>query len=214
MKNRELSQIEQQVLALAGIAQAARIVDQVAKSGSYPLEFLEASIHSLFEFEPDTTADIYGGTAGVKLGLQNLSALLASQQEPESREIVRYLFSILHLERKFAARHDMVEVVHSRLEHASFKADHFATNIDDICRNISGIYQDTLSHLRYRINVTGSAEHLHEERNANLVRALLLAGIRSAFLWRQLGGRRWKLPLQRRQLLRLSQELSRGLGVV
>ena len=214
MKQNNLSLIEQQVLALAGVAQAARIVDQVAKSGSYPMEFLEASIHSLFVFEPDSTADVYGGTAGVKLGLQNISALLASQHEPESREVVRYLFSILHLERKFAARNDMVEVVHSRLEHASFNAEHFTTNIDDICRNISGIYQDTLSHLRYRINVTGSAKHLHDERNANLVRAVLLAGIRSAFLWRQLGGRRWRLPLQRRQLLHLSQELSRGLGVV
>ncbi len=214
MTERELGVLEQQTLALAGVAQAARLVDQVARSGSYPMEFLEASIHSLFVFDPDNTADVYGGMAGVKLGLQNLSALLASQQEPQSREVVRYLFSILHLERKFAARSDMMDVVHSRLQHASFKAEHFTDNIDDLCETISAIYQDTLSRLRYRINVTGSAQHLHQERNANLVRALLLAGLRSAFMWRQLGGRRWKLPLQRGRLLQLSQDLSRGLGVV
>jgi high frequency lysogenization protein len=46
------------------------------------------------------------------------------------------------------------------------------------------------------------------------VRALLLAGIRAAFLWRQLGGRRWKLVLQRRRLLQRCQALSRDLGVV
>ena len=44
--------------------------------------------------------------------------------------------------------------------------------------------------------------------------ALLLAGIRSAYLWRQLGGRRWKLVLQRKPMLEASQNLSRGLGVV
>ena len=134
------------MLALAGVAQAARIVDQVAKSGSYPLEFLEASINSLFVFDPVNTEDVYGGKAGVKLGLQNLSALLASQQQPESQEMVRYLFSILHLERKFAGHSEMVAVVHSRLEHTSFKAEHFSNNIDDICNSISAIYQDTLSY--------------------------------------------------------------------
>ncbi len=49
---------------------------------------------------------------------------------------------------------------------------------------------------------------------ADIIRALLLAGIRAAFLWRQLGGRRWRLLLQRKKLLQASQNLSRGLGVV
>ena len=47
------SNLENQVIALAGVAQAARLVDQISKSGSYPLEFLEPSIHSLFEFDPE-----------------------------------------------------------------------------------------------------------------------------------------------------------------
>jgi high frequency lysogenization protein len=33
------------------------------------------------------------------------------------------------------------------------------------------------------------------------IRALLLAGIRSARLWRQLGGHRWQLVISRRKLL-------------
>jgi high frequency lysogenization protein len=108
----------------------------------------------------------------------------------------------------------MMAVVHSRLQHASFKAEHFAGHVNDTCHSISGIYQDTLSTLRYRIKVAGSAQHLQDKQNADIIRALLLAGIRSAFLWRQLGGRRWKLLLQRKQLLGAAQNLSRGLGVV
>jgi high frequency lysogenization protein len=34
------------------------------------------------------------------------------------------------------------------------------------------------------------------------IRALLLAGIRSARLWRQLGGHRWQLVISRRKLLK------------
>lgn len=214
MSARELSNIEQQTIALAGVAQAARLVDQVSKSGSYPIEFLEPSIHSLFQFDAESVVDVFGGIPGVKLGLANLSSMLAKRQADENLDVVRYIFAILYLERKFAADADMMSVVHSRLEHASFRAEHFASHVNDLCHSVSGIYQDTLSKLSFRIKVNGSAQHLQNKENADIIRALLLAGLRSAFLWRQLGGRRWKLLLQRKQLLQASQQLSRGLGVV
>lgn len=214
MSNRTLSRLEQQTIALGGVTQAARLVDQISKTGSYPVEFLEPSIHSLFEFDADSVEQVFGGVLGVKLGLNNLSSLLASRQADENRDVVRYVFAMLYLERRFAANSGMMSVVHSRLEHASFRAEHFANHVNDLCHSISGIYQDTLSTLKFRIKVTGSAQHLQNPQNADIIRALLLAGIRSAFLWRQLGGRRWKLLLQRKQLLHASQQLSRGLGVV
>lgn len=214
MSESTLSIMEQQTIALAGVAQAARLVDQISKTGSYPLEFLTPSIHSLFQFEAGSVEDIFGGVAGVKLGLNNLNSLLASRQADENRDLARYVFAMLYLERKFATDPAMMSVVHTRLEHASFRAEHFANNVNDLCHSVSGIYQDTLSKLRFRIKVTGSAQHLHNSNNADVIRALLLAGIRSAFLWRQLGGRRWKLLWQRKQLLQTSQQLSRGLGVV
>ena len=212
--SRELTTLEQQTLALAGVAQAARIVDQVSKTGSYPIEFLEPSIHSLFEFDATDVADVYGGIAGVKLGLNNLAAILANRQGEESRDVIRYVFNLLYLERKFAASGEIQSIVHSRLQHASFRAEHFASHVNDICHSVSGIYQDTLSKLRFRIKVTGSAQHLQDSVNADIIRALLLAGVRSAFLWRQLGGRRWKLMVQRRRLLETAQNLSRNLPVV
>ena len=213
-QTRELTAIQQQAVALAGVAQAARLVDQVSKTGSYPIEFLEPSIHSLFEFEAGDVAAVYGGVSGVKLGLQNLAAMLANRSAEEQREMVRYVFAMLYLERKFASDSGMMQVVRSRLEHTSFKAEHFAGHVNDICHSVSGIYQDTLSQLRFRIKVTGSATHLKDSQNADIIRSLLLSGIRSAFLWRQLGGRRWKLIFQRKALLAAAQELSRGFEVV
>jgi high frequency lysogenization protein len=43
--------LKEQTLALAGVAQAARIVDQLSRTGTYPVEYLEASLHSLFSFD-------------------------------------------------------------------------------------------------------------------------------------------------------------------
>ncbi len=209
-----MSAIEEQALALAGVVQAARLVDQISRTGSYPDEFLQSSINSLFEFDVDSTAAVFGGTAGVKLGLANLVSMLASQDESEGGEMVRYVFSILHLERKFSADRGMLEVVRARLEHTQFKSEYFANHVQEVCHSISGIYQDTISTFKFRIKVTGSMQQLQNPNNADMIRALLLAGIRSAVLWRQLGGRRWKLPLQRKKLLRAAQQLSRELGSV
>ena len=214
MSDSERTPLERQTIALAGVVQTARLVDQISKTGSYPLEFLTPSINSLFEFDINSVEDVFGGIGGVKLGLNNLSSLLATRQADENHDLARYVFAILYLERKFASDSAMMSVVHSRLQHTSFRAEHFANNVNDLCHSVSGIYQDTLSKLKFRIKVNGSAQHLQDPKNADMIRALLLCGIRSAFLWRQVGGRRWRLLVQRKQILRTSQQLSRGFGVV
>jgi high frequency lysogenization protein len=199
-------------MALAGVAQVARLVDQISRTGSYPLEFLEASIHSLFSFDTPDVDGVYGNIQGIKLGLQNLGAGLASTGEESSASMMRYLMAILHLERKFSARGDLQQVVRSRLQHSQFKADHFASHVNQVCNSVAAIYADTLSTLSFRVRVTGSAQHLQNEANAEIIRACLLAGVRSAYLWRQLGGRRWQLVLQRGRIRDAALTLSRELG--
>ena len=205
---------EDQVLALAGVVQVARLVDQVSRTGSYPDEFLLPVINSLFIFDTESTADVYGGISGVKLGLHNLAAMLASRESPDGRDMVRYVFGLLHLERRFSANPEMASVVRSRLEHTQFKSEYFSSHVNEVCHSLAAIYQDTISTFKYRIKVTGSAQQLQDSANADLIRALLLAGIRSAVLWRQLGGRRWRLLARRRKLLTVAQHLSRQLGSV
>ena len=41
MSESKLSSLEQQTVALAGVAQAARLVDQLSRTDSYAIEFLE-----------------------------------------------------------------------------------------------------------------------------------------------------------------------------
>jgi Uncharacterized protein involved in purine metabolism len=204
--------LENQTIALAGVAQAARIVDQLSRTGTYPLEFLEASVHSLFSFDAPDVESVFGNVQGVRLGLQNLAAGLASGGDETSASMMRYLFAILHLERKFAGQTPMQQVVQSRLQHTQYKATHFASHVNDICHSVAAIYGDTLSQLSFRIKVTGSAQHLQNDNNADIIRALLLAGVRAAHLWRQLGGQRWRLALQRSAVRQTAATLSRELG--
>ena len=205
--------LRDQTLALAGVAQAARIVDQLSRTGTYPVDYLEASLHSLFSFEASDVAEVFGTIQGVKLGLQNLAAGLAPGGDETTGSMMRYFFAILHLEGKFNARPDLQEIVHSRLRHSSYKATHFASQANDICHSVAAVYSDTLSTLSFRIKVNGSAQHLQNDGNAEIIRALLLAGVRSAFLWRQLGGRRWKLTFQRGRVRGVALDLCRELGL-
>lgn len=210
----ERTVIEQRTLALAGVAQAARIVDLAAKTGSWPTPFVEASIHSLFCFEPEAVDSVFGTPQGIRLGLEQLSACLSLSQDESVAQTLRYTLAMLQLEKRFAKRDDLLSIVHTRLKHAAYSADNFSNNINTINSNIASIYQDTLSTLSYRIKVTGSAQHLNSPHVADLVRALLLCGVRAAFLWRQLGGSRLKLMLSRGEIRDTAARLARDVSAL
>ena len=205
---------EQRTLALAGVAQAARIVDLAAKTGSWPTPFAESSIHSLFCFEPDAVDAVFGTPQGIRLGLEQLAACLQLTQDQAAADTLRYTLSMLQLEKRFARREDLQRIVHSRLKHTAYKAENFSHDINSLSANISAIYQDTLSTLPYRIKVTGSAQHLNNPRVADVVRTLLLCGVRAAFLWRQLGGSRFNLMLTRGATRETAARLARDLGTI
>ena len=208
------SDIEQQVIALAGVAQAARMVDQVAKTGTYPSAFFEASLRSLFAFDVPSTEAVFGNIQGVKLGLRCIVDMLTDAANEDNVAMGLYLRGLFKLETQFRKRADLQEVVATRLGHVNFKAQHFSDDAVELASSVSSIYQDTISHLPYRIKVKGSVQHLQETKNSDLVRTLLLAGLRSAHLWHQLGGRQRHFILRARQLVTAAESLSRELSPV
>ena len=203
--------MENQVCALAGVFQSARLVDRIAVNGECPQGFFGASLHSLFKFDASDVESIYGGVAGVKLGLSTIVDACGKNPDPQHQATLRYAFGIMHLERKFALDPAMQKQVRNRLEHAAFKAEHFSSDPKSLCHTLAGIYQDTLSQLSFRIKVSGNSQYLSQEIYADQIRALLLAGIRSAFLWRQIGGQRWKLLFNRKKIVYTANELSNRL---
>jgi CII-binding regulator of phage lambda lysogenization HflD len=134
------SPLEQRTVALAGVAQAARIVDFAAKTGSWPHPFVEASIHSLFSFDPDGVESVFGTPQGIRLGLEQLSACLGLSQDEAAADTLRYTMAILQLEKRFATRDDLQAIVHSRLKHTAYKAENFSSDIRGLsCEYISNL---------------------------------------------------------------------------
>lgn len=197
----ELTRTHNQALALAGILQATHLVDTVAHTGQIDPAAFNSIILSLFAFDAETPEAVYGGRVNLRLGLSVLRDILTSERRAEHQAALRYAVGVLHLQKRLQSRPDLQEIVHNRLRHAEKKLEHFTRDVSDIAASLAGIYQDTISTFKYRVQVTGSLQQLQNPATADKVRALLLAAIRSAHLYRQLGGSRWQLLLNRGKLL-------------
>ncbi len=217
----------EQAIALAGVFQAARLVDQIAQRGLIPQNSFEASIESIFVTSPKHTADVFGGAGelpyNLSMGLKALQELVSQRNDSATREMTRYALSMLHLEAKLRKTPAMLNTVSQRLEQVRNQAAYFHDAAEashppaggqgshfahaSVIGNLANLYQETLSTFSFRIQVTGDPRHLQNPDNANKIRALLLAGIRAAILWRQVGGRRWQLLFFRSRVARSAREI-------
>ncbi len=194
-------------ISLAGLIQASQQVEQLAKSGYLQTEIFETAVRSLLDQSPKSVESVYGGIEKIRGGAETLSELLANHRDLKHADILRYALGIIHLQKKLAGRSDVLYVVGTRLQKVQHQVNHFGPNHDNVVANIADLYTDTISKFQYRIQVTGEYSYLQQQRVANQIRALLLSGIRSATLWRQLGGSRWHLLFYRKQMNSAAAEL-------
>ncbi|MEX1032583.1 MAG: high frequency lysogenization protein HflD [Cellvibrionaceae bacterium] len=203
------SKWDNRTLALAGVFQAAALVEKLATTGYLPKEEFRTCVDSLLQQNPESTLATYGDLPCLTLGLQTLVDTLSGLRKESAQQCLRYLLGIMHLQQKLNARQDMLAIIGSRLAQANQQAQHFGSVHDNVVGNLADLYTDTISKFRYRIHVRGEATYLQQQRVANQVRALLFAGIRSAMLWHQVGGRRWHIIVYRQRLLNRGRELLR-----
>lgn len=199
---------EERIIALAGLFQAATLVVQLARGETLDQEAVLSSIDSLFELNPDNTLAVYGGQLqNIRFGLKQLQQVLENQRQAEHGETARYVINLLAAEKQLRKQPDMLKTIGGRLQHLQYKREHFSDNLPDILQSLSGLYQDTLSTLPFRIKVNGERQHLTQAAVSDKIRALLFAGVRAAMLWRQLGGSKWQLLFGRSDIERISKQL-------
>jgi high frequency lysogenization protein len=179
---------ETRVLALAGIFQAVALVRDIARTGECENEALEASLASVFKLESDSAADVFGGSVGIRRGLR----VLIEQIEGNDRDLPLFhmLVNVLKLERSLARHAETSRHLGEALAGMQRQLQHFPVTHPTIIARLADIYSSNLSSLKPRITVVGNPLYLQQPAQAERVRALLLAAVRAAVLWHQLGGRR------------------------
>ena len=208
--NPDSSKIYKQTIAFAGLLQATTLVEQIACNGNYDNDSFTTSIASIFKMDAISVEDVYSGQVNfipnLALGMKQLQQVL-EQNRPPQTDHFRYALGLLHLESKLRKNAALMEILSSRLQKTNDNLNHFEMTHERIITSLAHIYEDTLSTFRYRIHVNGNRLYLENPRNVNKIRALLLAGVRSAMLWRQVGGKRWGMLFYRRSMLEVTKSL-------
>ena len=193
--------MKERTMALAGIFQATELVRQAANHGTWSGYAADTCLDSLLAIEADTVDEIYGSTERLRLGVETLVSIL--QGERRQMESLGYAVPLMQLENSFRKKTQMQTHIGAELQTIITLDDELEEHeIKDLqAKNIAGLYTQTISTLSPRIVINGRPQHLQVERTVNWIRTLLFAGLRSAVLWRQLGGGRFNLIFGRKKIL-------------
>lgn len=197
----------ERVLALAGLFQASYLVNQLARTGSVAQPEFEVLLNSLFITTPQHAEEVFGSRIELALGLRTLVNQMGGDPSTRNNDITRYAVNLLQLERLLQKKPAVLARIGLELESMDQQLQHFSPGHSNVSARLADIYLNNISTLGPRIMVSGEHGYLETPDNANRVRALLLAGIRAAVLWRQCGGNRWQLLFKRRSIVAEAREL-------
>ncbi len=196
-------------MALAGIFQAATLVDRLARTGQADEADMAVCLGSILVTDPADCASVYGGLEGLRTGMEAICHHFGTPPTAGRRdyEVVRYVLSCMQIAHKLDRRPEVRRALGSGIERVRPQTGHFPLTHDNVLASLADLYTNSIGRIRPRIVVKGQVAHLTNPRQINRVRALLLAAIRSAVLWRQCGGRRLEFFYRRRLMVTQARRL-------
>ena len=199
---------EERVLALAGLFQACVLAQELANEGRCDETAMEAGVASVFRIDAPSVVAVFGNISNLRLGLRHLIAQLDGNERDMA--ITRMAVTVMRLERSLAARPELLTTLQQGIVAAQRQVEHFGQDSAQVIGRLAELYASTLSTLKPRVMVSGNPLQLQQPAVVEKVRANLLAAVRSAVLWRQVGGRQWQLLLYRRRCSMLARGLLTG----
>ena len=202
--------MNERIMALSGIFQATELDRQAANHGTWSGYSADTCLASLLAIEADSVDEIFGNANNLRLGAETLVSVL--QGDRRYMESLGYAVSIMQLENNFRKKKEMQAYIGAELSPIAEIDD--GTEIHEIkdlqAKKIAALYTETISTLSPRIVVQGRPQHLQIDRTVHWIRTLLFASLRSAVLWRQLGGGRFSLMFGRKKMLEEARSMLPG----
>lgn len=193
-----MTDMDERVLALGGMLQALAQVRRIADTGQSDATPVRVALDSVFRIDAVDTAAVFGDAGSLRSGLRLLRDYLANTNKDEA--LGKLGLSVLNLERRFSSESAVAAQVATGIQGLSAPADRLGSTHPDVVAGLGSLYADTVSTLRPRVMVQGNPHYLGQAGVVAEIRALLLAALRSAVLWRQCGGSLWDFVFQRRAM--------------
>lgn len=194
--------IESRSVAFAGICQAAYLVDKIATKGICPdAVAFNASLKSILRVESAAPIEIFGGYESLEVGFKSMLDQLDNASNSRNMQVTKYIIGMITLEKKLSRDSGSLNLLGERINQVQRQLAHFEIDDSSVLANLDSIYKDLISTLGPKIQVNGNPSCLQQEHTQHKIRALLLAGVRAAVLWRQIGGKRRQLIFSRKAML-------------
>jgi len=196
-----MDQFTEKTYGLAGIFQAATLVQQVACTGETQRFAKQASLNSILVLDAVNSLSVYSDRQGIELGLRQIQLVFGDNRDPKSLETFQYVAKLSQLAKLLMSDSNKMAEFGPKVESLS------ALSGDELIEAMADIYKEFISGMEPRVLVNGEQGFLAQDEIAQQVRAFLLSGIRSAFLWHQKGGSRWDFLLKRSKYLQEANRL-------
>lgn len=193
--------ISERTVALAGVIQACAEVQALAREGVADSEYYSSSLKSILVLDALNTPAVYGGLQGVKKGLGLIAEGTTQSASPRNMELLRYVMSILQLQSQLYRDSARFREFGAEVESLSGYSE------DEMAQACSAVYQKYVSNMQPQVIVQGEEIHLQKADVPPKIRALLLAALRSAVLWQQKGGSRFRLVWERTRMRNAARSL-------
>lgn len=190
--------IKNRVIALGGMLQALAQVRRIADTGQSESTPVQIALDSVFRIDAADVEAVYGDAASLRTGLRLLRDYLANTNRDEA--LGKLGLAVLHLERRFSREPDVAAQVGTGIQGLTAPAQRLGSAHPDVVAGLGSLYADTVSTLKPRVMVQGNPHYLGQAGVVAEIRALLLAALRSAVLWRQCGGSLWDFVFRRREM--------------
>ncbi|TXH65094.1 MAG: DUF489 family protein [Lysobacteraceae bacterium] len=192
------------VFALAGMLQALKLVRQIAETGHADGTVERCVLDSVFRIDARSAEEVYGGVSSLRNGLLLIRDHLGERQGDQA--LPKLGMAVLQIERRFIADQDMADRVRNGILALADIAERQGSAHPEVVHRLGQLYADTISQLRPKVIVLGNPHYLQQADVVIEIRALLLAALRSAVLWRQMGGTMWDFALRRRAMMAAVEE--------
>ncbi|CBA15948.1 high frequency lysogenization protein HflD [Xanthomonas albilineans] len=191
--------MDTRMLALAGMAQALQQVRRIAETGHSEASLVRTLLDSVFRIDAPSAEAVYGHRSDLVPGMRLLHQYFRNQGQDEV--LPRLAMAVIQLERRLVSDTETDAKISIGIARTALLLEqHGDSTHPEVIEALGQLYAGTISHLRPRVMVQGNPHYLGQAGVVAEIRALLLAAVRSAVLWRQLGGSLWDFLLAKRRM--------------
>lgn len=193
----------ERLLALAGIAGCAHLIDELATSGQADEEEIAFFVSAFLDSSPESGERTLQPNPSYNRAIRLLTNFPQGNNEKQQRILI-YSMQSIQLMQHFMKRRDLLDQLTEELPQIALEEP-----LENQLLSMGSLYEKTVSTLPFRIQIQGSQGYLRQPLVAQKIRGLLFCAIRFALLWQQNGGSKFDFLLRKANIRQLAREALR-----